>query len=120
MVSHIKNKYFVEYRGVVMKLSEFAKLVGVDYNRLRHRVQRGQDPFEPLPEVKAILNENEENYPGYSFEELAEMYSRFRDEEDAMDILADFSCQSRRGRGVEKLRQDIEKYLEEKRKEVQG
>ena len=119
MVSKIKNRYFIEYQGEVMKLSEFAKIVGVDYNRLRHRVQRGQNLFDPLPEVRANIND-EESYPGYSLEELAEMYSRFRDEEDALDILADFSCQERRGKGVEKLRQDIEKYLEEKRKEVQG
>lgn len=120
MVSKIKNRYFIEYQGVVMKLSEFAKIVGVNYNRLRHRAQRGQDLFDPLPETKASLRDEEEIYCGYSLEELAEMYSRFRDEEDALDILADFACQERRGKGVEKLRQDIEKYLEEKRKEVQG
>lgn len=121
-VNSINNKYYVMYRGEVMTMADFARLIGVDYARLRRRAIGGSDLFSPMmnAQTEATKKKEPEKTYGYSLEELAEMYSHFRDTEGALDVLADFACLRRKSSAVVRLEKQIQKYLEEKRKEVQG
>jgi hypothetical protein len=119
----MENKYYVRYQGVVMTMADFARLCNVDYDTLRKRARTGKDLFSPIreddksrfPEKKASKKTH-----GYSLGELAEMYSRFRGDEEELVILADLACLRRGSKEVVELKKEIEKYLYDKRKEVSG
>lgn len=104
-----------------MSLAEFARMFGVDYKRLRERATHGRDMTKPLPGVDGDeLFPKSKKVAGYTLEELAELYSRFRGDEDELGILADFACLPRSSNKVVKLQKVLEKYIEENRKEVLG
>lgn len=118
------TKYFVKYKGEVMPLSQFARLIGVNYEMLRKRMAQGRPldvPAKTVAEFAAPpLHKDSDDSMGYTMDELAEMYSRFRGTEEALYVLADLACLPRRGKTVRKLKQEIEDYLEQKYKEVHG
>ena len=119
----LNAKYFVKYNGEIITLKQFAKKVGVRYNTLQYRAIKGEDLFSPISQYS-----EEESVPrrlptatgGYTLDELAELYTKFRGTEDELKVLADLACISRRGKVVNALRQRIIEYLEQKQKEVQG
>lgn len=122
MVRKIESRYHIKYKGKVMPLREFADMIGVDYERLRRRLARGCS-LESLPLKDEEYDSPEPKREGsgsgmYTLEELADMYSKFRNEEDAQYILADLACLPRRGKAVRRLQTQIENYIEEKRKEI--
>lgn len=123
-ISTVKNKYWVNYNGTLMTLAEFSRMIGVRYNTLRGRAQRNEDMFSPLSTTPVDKHGDARTFSsklgGYTLEELAEMYVRFRGSEDELEILADLACMKRHGSAVVRLKRKIDQYLEEKRKEVHG
>lgn len=106
-----------------MTLREFARRNGVRYDTLRARAVRGVDLFSPITtsyDDVARPRSVSTKDGGYTLEELAELYVKFRGDEDELEILADLACIKRRGREVKVLRQELIDYLEQKRMEVYG
>lgn len=102
-------------------MAEFCRRNDIDYERMRSRAANGYKMFKSMPDFDDIpTNAGKACDDGYTFSELAEMYSRFRNEEDALDILADFAGLRRGSSAVVRLEQSIQRYLEIKRKEVHG
>lgn len=124
MVVDINNlKYFIDYHGERMTLREFANRLGVRYDTLRARAVRGKDLFSPITtsyDDVARPRSVSTKDGGYTLEELAELYVKFRNDEDALEILADLACLRRRSSAAVRLQRRIEEYLEQKRKEIQG
>ena len=122
-VNIIEVRNWVKYHGEIMSMAEFCRRFGVDYERMRSRASGRNDLFAPLPHHEGETMKGKwktGGSGGYTLEELSEMYSRFRDNEFATDILADLACLKRRSSDVEKLESQIQKYLENQRKEVTG
>ena len=107
-----------------MSLKDFAELVGADYDRLRDRARHGYNVFKPLPTAHVEPQMPQRKEPtltgGYTMEELAELYRRFRGAEDELDILADLSCLKRRSKAVRQLRKQLQEIIEKKYREVKG
>jgi len=121
-ISTLKNKYWVNYNGTLMTLADFARMIGVRYNTLRGRAQRNEDMFAPLSQTPSERRSTARTFSsklgGYTLEELAELYVKFRGSEDELEILADLACMRRHGSSVVKLQRQIEEYLEQKQMEV--
>ena len=99
-----------------MTMAEFCRRFGIDYEIMRSRVRGGRDLFAPVGTTPAKTSPAS----GYTLSELSNLYSLFRDDEFALDILADFAGLQRGSSAVVKLERKILKYLEKLRKEVHG
>lgn len=118
-----QSKYYVDYNGEVMTLKEFARRTGVRYSTLQNRALRGAYLFSPISQYSEEALHTQPTSAvvgGYTLEELAEMYMKFRGEEDELEILADLACLRRHSSAVVRLKHSIEEYLEHKRMEAQG
>jgi len=117
----IQSKYYVNYNGEVISLKEFARRTGVRYSTLQSRAQRGADLFSPISqytEEKVNTRPVSTLVGGYTLDELAEIYTKFKGDEDELIILADFACLSRKSKAVIELRDQIIERLEQNRMEV--
>lgn len=101
-------------------MAEFSRRIGANYEPLRIRASLGRDVFKPIRYSQDNAPPPSGKDGGYTLEELANLYSLFRSEEDALDILADFSGLRRGSSAVVRLERKIQTYLENLRKEVHG
>lgn len=112
----------MKYNGVVMSLADFARLVDVDYHQLRARARMGKNVFAPMQKAEKVRTytprKTDTVSGGYSMDELAELYGRFRGTEEELDVLADFACVPRHSAAVKNLREEIQKYIQKKYREV--
>ena len=101
-------------------MAEFCRRLGIHYDSLRTRIVNGRDLFAPIKVTRARAASSVGKKEGYTLEELADMYCQFRDDEFALDILADFSGLERGSGAVVRLEREIQNYLENLRREVNG
>ena len=122
-VKIIEVRNWVKYHGEIMSMAEFCRKLNIEYDRLRARITHGYDLFAPLrqiPQDSSPQVDAKSGGKGYTLEELADLYSRFRDDEFVLNILADFSGMPHGSPAVVKLEREIQTYLENQRKEVHG
>ncbi len=108
-MSTSKPKYYIRYHDEVMTAGEFARRFGLNYDVLRKRMANGEDITKPF-ERRVYREPQTTKMHGYSVEELAELYSRFRGDEEELQILSDFACVTRKE--AVKLRKQILEYME--------
>ena len=107
-MSTSKPKYYIRYHDEVMTAGEFARRFELSYDVLRKRMANGEDITKPFE--RRVYREPPTTKMRYSMEELAELYSRFRGDEEELQILADFACITRKE--AVKLREQILEYIE--------
>lgn len=108
-MSTSKPKYYIRYHDEVMTAGEFARRLGLSYDVLRKRMANGEDITAPF-EQRVYREPETGKTHGYTIEELAKLYSRFRGDEEELQILADFACTTKRD--AVKLRKRILEYLD--------
>lgn len=108
-MSTSKPKYYIRYHDEVMTAGEFARRLGLSYDVLRKRMANGEDITAPF-EQRVYREPETGKTHGYTIEELAKLYSRFRGDEEELQILADFACTTKRE--AVKLRKRILEYLD--------
>lgn len=108
-MSTSKPKYYIRYHHEVMTAGEFARRFGLSYDVLRKRMANGEDITAPF-EQRVYREPETGKTHGYTIEELAKLYSRFRGDEEELQILADFACTTKRD--AVKLRKRILEYLD--------
>lgn len=108
-MSTSKPKYYIRYHDEVMTAGEFARRFGLSYDVLRKRMANGEDITAPF-EQRVYREPETTKMHGYTMEELAELYVRFRGDEEELQILSDFACVTRKE--AVKLRKQILEYIE--------
>ena len=95
-----ETKYTVKYKGEVMSIRDYAELMGVDYDTIRCRAREGRPITAPVRgqaiRKDSIMPRRGGYKDGYSFDELLELYQKFADSENELQILSDFTGLTRR------------------------
>lgn len=125
VVIFINTVWYIKYQGKVVSLADFAREHELDYQKLRRYAQRGTDlskmRVSDLCSRVPANGEKPDHYGGYTMEDLADLYSRFRGSDGEMDLLSDFSgIPKHRWGALTRLKNSLDLYIEKKRRTVQG